>query len=1045
MASSDQMPTSRRGRRLGTHLALVFGATVLVAILGLVFYVHRQVSGMVEDASQTLFDHMANESRSQINRSISAADSVLQAFAADPQADDFASANQPAFIERLSILLRSSPFLSAFYVGYDDGGFVLLRRLTSPAARQALAAPATASYFLETVEGTRMTLSFLDHALKPVGEAPAPHAPFDPRTRDWYLAAKNAKDPQGVADATGATAAKTGAIATTAAPATTGAIATAAPATATTTTTTTTTAAGASILTDPYWFFVTNERGVTVARGLDSGKGVVGADLGLADLSQVLRQMKDTQSTALLLLNDHNQVLASSVPLELDASAKADAQPSWPASSIAPAMLAFARNAQDGQTPTGQAAHDGQTGQIAPAKVGTITHDDANWVIRSAPLQSGPWMFRIVKATPSNEMLAGARDLVSVLMWLGVAVAIIAMIVVRVASRSISQPLAQLAHDAERIQRFQFSPPPQEVRSSVLEVKSLSQSMRMASTTIQRFIEIGHALASERDPVRLKRRLLLETISVADADGGVLLMIGDGDGTLSVIDRDAPPDITESRPIARHDIDANVLRALTGKTVTYFDHTDHALTPFLASLVDARPLASTQVFRFWIVPLRNHSDEVMGALILAARIQTGAAPDASLDLVSALAGTAAMTMEMTRLLRDRKSLLDAVIRMIANSIDAKSPYTSGHCHRVPVLTTALVEAASQSRSAPFANFNPTEDEWEAIRVASWLHDCGKLVTAEYIVDKATKLETINDRIHEIRMRFELLKADAWTTYWRGVAEGGAVTALAQQRDAALAELDADYAFVAACNEGGEAMAPEDVERLRAIGDRVWMRTLDDRIGISRDEMARKALTPAATLPAREKLLDDRPDHLIAHHDSLLTELGAKAGFTLQRPEYRLNLGERYNLSIGRGTLTNEERYLINQHINHTIVMLEDLPLTGKMRHVPEYAGGHHEKMDGTGYPRGLRRDDMSVVARIMAIADVFEALTAADRPYKPGKKLSEAIRIMGAMKRDRHLDPDLLDLFLTSEVWRDYARQYMNPDLVDEPDIAAVLAITVAT
>ncbi|ALM84423.1 HD domain-containing phosphohydrolase [Bordetella sp. N] len=986
MAVSKRISTARQGRRLGTHLALVFGATVLVAVLGLVFHVHRQVSGMVEDASQTLFDHMANESRSQINKSISAADSVLQAFAADPQADDFATANQPAFIERLSVLLRSSPFLSAFYVGYDDGGFVLLRRLTSPAARQALAAPATASYFLEIVQGAKMDLSFLDAGLRTVGKAAAPPTPYDPRTRDWYQAARGAKE---------------------------------------------------SILTDPYWFFVTNERGVTVARALDSGHGVVGADLGLADLSQALLQMKDTASTALLLLNDHNEVLASSVPLALDGGNQADAnaveprandaRPSWPAASVAPDMLAFTKDATAGH-----------------AKVGTITLQDTNWVIRSAPLQSGPWRFRIVKATPSNEMLAGARDLVSVLMWLGVAVAIIAMIVVRIASRSISQPLAQLAQDAERIQRFQFTPPPAEAQTSVREIKSLSQSMRKASITIQRFIEIGHALASERDPVRLKHRLLLETIRVADADGGVLLMTADGGDTLSIIDRDVPPDATQSRPIARQDIDAHVLQALTAKKVTHFDHTEHALPPFLAGLVDKRPLAPTQVFRFWIVPLRNHSDEVIGALILAARIQTGAAPDASVDLVSALAGTAAMTIEMTRLLKDRKSLLDAVIRMIANSIDAKSPYTSGHCNRVPLLTTALVEVASQSRSAPFANFNPSEEEWEAIRVASWLHDCGKLVTAEYIVDKATKLETIYDRIHEIRMRFELLKADAWTAYWRGKAEGGAEQDLATARDETMARLDADFAFVAMCNEGGETMADEHLERLRAIGERTWTRTLDDRLGVSRDELARKARTPAAALPAREKLLDDRPDHLIAHHPSLLNELGAKAGFTLQRPQHRLNQGERYNLSIGRGTLTAEERYLINQHIKHTIVMLEDLPLTGTLRHVPEYAGGHHEKMDGTGYPRGLRRDDMSVVARIMAIADVFEALTAADRPYKKGKKLSEAIRIMGAMKRDRHLDPDLLDLFLTSDVWRDYAHDHMNADQVDEPDIAAVLAITVA-
>ncbi|MFC4278434.1 HD domain-containing phosphohydrolase [Achromobacter aloeverae] len=973
MASPVQASSPWRDRRLGTHLALVFGATVLVAVLGLVFYVHRQVSGLVEDASHTLFDHMANESRIQINKSISGADDLLQAYAADPQAYDFASASQPAFIERLSILLRSSPFLSAFYVGYDDGGFVLLRRLTSPAARQALAAPDNASYFLEIVQGARMELSFLDHELKTIGRADAPATPFDPRLRDWYQAAKKAST---------------------------------------------------SIITDPYWFFVTNERGVTVARSLDSGAGVVGADLGLADLSQALRQMKDTPSAALLLLNERNEIVASSIPFE---QGSAGARASWPSPSIGPDMLAFASAAADGH-----------------AKVGTINHQGANWVIRSAPLQSGPWTFRIVKATPSNEMLAGARDLVSVLLWLGVAVAVIAMAVVRIASRSISQPLAQLARDAEHIQRFQFTPAPTEAHTSVREIKSLSQSIGKASATIQRFIEIGHALASERDPVRLMRRLLLETIRVADAEGGVLLMTEDDGATLSVITRDAAPDDTGARAIARHDIDDQVLRALAGQTVTHFDRDDRALPPFLAGLVNPAPLEQARMFRYWVVPLRNHSDAVIGALVLAARVQTGAAPDASLELVRALAGTAAMTLEMTLLLKDRKSLLDAVIRMIANSIDAKSPYTSGHCHRVPMLTAALVEAASRSGSAPFADFNPTEDEWEAIRVASWLHDCGKLVTAEYIVDKATKLETIHDRIHEIRMRFELLKADAWTAYWRGVAEGGDAQALAGVRDATLAELDSDYAFVAACNEGGEAMAEEHIQRLHAIGDRAWTRTLDDRIGISRDEKSRKDLTPAPPLPTREKLLDDRPDHLIAHHDSLLTELGAKAGFTMQRPEHRLNLGERYNLSIGRGTLTTEERYLINQHIKHTIVMLEDLPLTGTMRHVPEYAGGHHEKMDGTGYPRGLRRDDMSVVARIMAIADVFEALTAADRPYKQGKKLSEAIRIMGAMKRDRHLDPDLLDLFLTSEVWREYAKQYMSPDQIDEPDIDAVLAITAA-
>ncbi|WP_019938799.1 HD-GYP domain-containing protein [Bordetella sp. FB-8] len=235
------------------------------------------------------------------------------------------------------------------------------------------------------------------------------------------------------------------------------------------------------------------------------------------------------------------------------------------------------------------------------------------------------------------------------------------------------------------------------------------------------------------------------------------------------------------------------------------------------------------------------------------------------------------------------------------------------------------------------------------------------------------------------------------------------------------------------------MASQDIERLHAIGERTWIRTLDDRIGISREENRRKRRTPAPALPTEEKLLEDRADHLIEHHASYLNTQESQAGFNMKPPQYRMNLGERHNLRIRRGTLTDEERYEINKHINHTILMLRDLPLTGALRQVPEFAGGHHEKMDGTGYPKGLRRDDMSVVARAMAIADVFEALTAGDRPYKKAKRLSEAVHIMESMKRDRHLDPDLLDLFLTEGIWREYARQFMEPEQIDEPDIDAVL------
>jgi HD-GYP domain-containing protein (c-di-GMP phosphodiesterase class II) len=152
------------------------------------------------------------------------------------------------------------------------------------------------------------------------------------------------------------------------------------------------------------------------------------------------------------------------------------------------------------------------------------------------------------------------------------------------------------------------------------------------------------------------------------------------------------------------------------------------------------------------------------------------------------------------------------------------------------------------------------------------------------------------------------------------------------------------------------------------------------------------------------------------------------------PPVKYNRGEIYNLCIGRGTLTEEERYAINDHIVQTIVMLSALPFPRHLRAVPEMAGGHHEKMDGTGYPKRLRREDLSLPARMMAIADIFEALTARDRPYKKGKTLSEALEIMGYMKRDGHIDPDLLDLFVTSGVYRRYAEQFLDPEQIDEVD-----------
>jgi hypothetical protein len=264
------------------------------------------------------------------------------------------------------------------------------------------------------------------------------------------------------------------------------------------------------------------------------------------------------------------------------------------------------------------------------------------------------------------------------------------------------------------------------------------------------------------------------------------------------------------------------------------------------------------------------------------------------------------------------------------------------------------------------------------------------------------------------MRFEVLKRDAEIAYWRQVAAGGDPEALRADWQAQWRTLDDEFAFIARCNQGSEFMSPEQIARVQQIAERTWLRTLDDRLGLSHEELARKAGMPAQPLPVVEPLLADKPEHRLARRPQDRIESDNPWGFQMKAPEWLYDRGELHNLCISRGTLTEEERYKINEHIVQTIMMLSRLPFPKSLRRVPEIAGGHHEKMDGAGYPKRLRREQMSLPARMMAIADIFEALTAIDRPYKSGKTLSEALRIMARMCEDQHIDPELFELFLRS-------------------------------
>ncbi|WP_456381697.1 HD domain-containing phosphohydrolase [Hydrogenimonas sp.] len=386
-----------------------------------------------------------------------------------------------------------------------------------------------------------------------------------------------------------------------------------------------------------------------------------------------------------------------------------------------------------------------------------------------------------------------------------------------------------------------------------------------------------------------------------------------------------------------------------------------------------------------------------------------------------------------------KRMIRSFIEMIAEAIDAKSPYTGGHCRRVPVLARMLAKAANDSEEGAFRNFRFEDDEaFEAFELGTWLHDCGKITTPEFVVDKATKLETIYNRIHEIRTRFEVIWRDVEIEFYRRVLDGEDRESLERWREEERKRLREDFAFIAACNEGREFMREEEKRRIRAIAERKWTRYFDDRLGLSEAERRRYPREGRGDPPVEESLLADRIEHIVPR-SGFDSEEYEKDGFRLRIPEHLYNFGEIYNLCIEKGTLTEEERFKIEEHVVMTIRMLEKLPYPPGMERISEYAGTHHETLDGTGYPRGLTAEHLSIPARIVAIADIFEALTASDRPYKKRKTLSESLRIMGYMVREGHLDREVFTLFLKTGIYEEYAKKYLEADQIDEVDIDGVL------
>ncbi len=530
---------------------------------------------------------------------------------------------------------------------------------------------------------------------------------------------------------------------------------------------------------------------------------------------------------------------------------------------------------------------------------------------------------------------------------------------------------------------------------------------------LEQLNDIGASLSAERDINRLLESILLAAKTITRADGGTLYLLTEEDGTkrlkfeimrtesLNIAMGGTTGNAIPFYPIHLYSKDGKpnnqmvaAFAALTGQTVNIAD----AYTAEGFDFNGTRNFDKKTGYRsksFLTVPMKNHENEIIGVLQLInsqdpARDEVVAFSDADQRLAESLASQAAIALTNRQLINQLEALFESFIAMINTAIDEKSPYTGGHCQRVPELTMMLAEAVNETKQGALSDFDMTDKDRYELKIAGLLHDCGKVTTPVHVVDKATKLESIFDRVHLIDTRFEVLKRDAEIELLKSTAalqrqgldelslrERG--NQLEQAYRARLRQLDQDREFLRKCNIGGEFMPAEAQEQVKRIAQYRW-----------------------------------------------LDQSGNTAHF--------LTDDEVLNLCIPRGTLTDKEREIINYHIVATIKMLEALPWPKHLRHVPEYAGGHHERMDGKGYPRGLKREQMSVQARVMGIADIFEALTARDRPYKKGKTLTESLQILGKFKEGGHIDPDLFDVFIRQKVYRRYAEQFLDANQIDRVD-----------
>jgi len=384
-----------------------------------------------------------------------------------------------------------------------------------------------------------------------------------------------------------------------------------------------------------------------------------------------------------------------------------------------------------------------------------------------------------------------------------------------------------------------------------------------------------------------------------------------------------------------------------------------------------------------VVPIRNHDNDIIGVLqrLNATNPISNKVISFSQDyenLCQSLASQAAVSITNAKLISNMTELFEAFVKVMATAIDEKSPVTGGHIRRVADLTLTMADVIHNTKEGPYKDITFSSDQVYELRIAAYMHDIGKVTSPVEIVEKSKKLQTIFDRIQYIRLRMAYISQkiilegqDAKIEILQNGGDSGKLKALETETHNKLEEIKEIREFINKCNEPGEFLDDETLERLKEISQKIY---IDD------EEQQQPFLTE---------------DELV-------------------------------NLSIRRGSITEAERKKMQGHAAVTLKMLKQIPFTKKLKNIPDFAGAHHEFINGKGYPLGLKGDEIPFEGKLMAVTDIAEALTASDRPYKKAMPLETVNRILRSMAQKEELDNNLVELFIEKEVYKTYQEKYEN-------------------